>query len=166
MRNSFGKRERATAWCKGKTGLIVFSLCIAFICVFVGISLSNQASPKNNLESFNCRFSSGNMTFSIEVEVDLSDGMDQGEAVNVATCALNRILVVNSEERIGSIESSADLDPNGLWTVKVRCTHSITTWMPGHWGTIGTATSLKSFEAIIDPINRTVEYSLTAIEHH
>lgn len=157
IRASLSKSDRVMAWCRGKTGLIAFALCIAFVLVLVGISLSNQASPKNNLASFDCRFSSS--TFSIEVKVELSDGMDQDEATSVAVSALKEVLVVNSKERIGSFGSSADLDSDGLWAVKLKLTHTITSWQPGHWGSIPTAVTSRSFEAIIDPINRTVECS-------
>ncbi len=96
IRNSLSKRKRITAWCRGRSGLIVFTLCFVFIFLFVGVSLNNQASLKNNLENFDCHFSSNSQTFSIDVEVELSDGMDQDEAVSVAINALNKILFVNS----------------------------------------------------------------------
>ncbi len=166
IRNSLCKRERLAAWCRGRAGLIAFTLCIAIIFVFVGVYLVNQASPKNNLESFSCHFSSSNQTFSVEVEVELSDGMDQDEAISVAASALKEVLVVNSKEQYDPIKASADLDPYGVWTVKVKCTHSITTWSPGHWGSMGTANTMESFVAVIDPINLTIECSLQVIEHH
>lgn len=160
IRDRLSKRERVT-------GLIAFALCIAIILVFVGISFVNQASVKNNLESFSCRFSSGS-TFLIDVEVELSDGMDQGEAINVATCALNRIQVVDSKEQIGTIETSADVDRDGVWTVKLKCMHIIDgNWMrSAEHVPVGTMTTLRSYEVIIDPINRTVEDSMLVIEQY
>jgi len=131
----------------------------------VGISLSNQASPKNNVESFNCRYSSGNVTFSIEVEVELSDGMNPDEAVRVATSALKEILFVNSEEEIGAFRSSADLDHDGVWTVRLMWTrrgrlHDVISGPgTGAWIQIYERWPTESLEALIDPINRTVVYS-------
>jgi len=118
--NSPDSGEHARAWYRGSKRLIAFSLCTAFVFVFVGVSLVNQASPKINLTSFNCCLFSGNQTFSINVEVELSNGMDQNEAINVATNALNKILVINLNEQIESFGSSANLDPGGVWTVRLN----------------------------------------------
>jgi len=159
IRNSPGKRERIAAWCRGRTGLIALTLCVAFILVFVGISLINQASLKNNLESFDCRHSSSSQAFSIEVEVELSDGMDQDEAVSTAVSAMEKVLFANPEMQIGIFGMSADLDRDGLWLVKLKLAQTITTWYPGHWGVMGSMVIWNFFEAIIDPINRTVVYS-------
>ena len=160
-KNSPDSREHVRAWYKGSKGLIVLSLCIAFILVFVGVFLNNRASPRSNLTSFDCRSSSGNQAFSISVEVELSNGMDQNEAVNVATSALNKMLVVNSEERIGSFGSSADLGRDGVWTVRLKWTRITESYFAGvHPGSTVPQTQMTSgsFEAIIDPINRTVIY--------
>lgn len=153
--NGLSNRERVAAWCRSKKVIIAVVLCIAFIFVFVGIFLSNQASPKSNFESFNCLSSSSGQAFSIDVEVELSDGMDQNEAVNVATCALKSIRAVDPEAREVYFGSSANLGLDGLWTVKLEWTNVLHTFPPGHWSPTFLVIS-ESFEALIDPANRTV----------
>lgn len=161
-KNSLDSREHVKARYRGSKGLIVLLLCIAFILVFVGVFLNSQASPRSNPTSFDCRSSSGAQTFSINAEVELSNGMDQNEAVNVATIALSKVLVINSEERIGSFGSSADLGRDGVWAVRLKWTRVTDSFFTGvHPGSTVPQTQMisGSFEAIVDPVNRTVVYS-------
>jgi len=87
--------------------------------------------------------------------------MDQNEAVNVAIGALSNALVINSKERIGSFGSSADLGRDGVWTVRLKWTRVTESFFTGvHPGSTVPQTQMTSgsFEALIDPINRTVVY--------
>ena len=72
---------------------------------------------------------------------------------------MKKVLFENPEMQIGIFGMSVDLDRDGLWAVKLKLTQTITSWTPGHWGVMGTTVTSNSFEAIIDPINRTVVYS-------
>lgn len=160
IRSSLRKRARVSAWCRRKARLIALTLCVALVLVFVSVSFSNQALPKSNLVSFDCHISSSGQTFSIEVEVELSDGMDQEEATSVAIIAFKEKVVgeFSPEEHLLSLGSNAILGSDGLWTVKLKYTHMRYGLPPTHDKPTIVETQ-ESFEAIINPINRTVECS-------
>lgn len=135
------------AWYRGKIGfsLAVSLITVIFLSIIVGVSSPRQktlteGTTNNSLRTvnFTCSCYFLNNTFTVAVEVNLTDGMNQDEAIKVA----NKVFEVT----IGQAGQphqfrSASVDEDGIWTIEL-------TWNFGHW-----------FEAVINPFNKTVVYN-------
>jgi len=154
--------EQAQAWYRGKTGFIVFALlALLIVSVLVDISLYQQKPPTDNLAnrvSFTCRPSLGNQTFTVDVEVNLTDNMDQDEAIRVAIKVYERY--TGSNARLpASYSWAVYMREDGTWTVEFDTTYTIT---KSYCAPRGPRTRLLHviFEVTINPFARTVVYWL------
>jgi len=159
--NDAEKDGHARAWYRRKIGFIVFALLITLLLgsVFVGISLYHQNLPPNNLASFTCRLSSSNQTFTIDVEVDLIDGMDKDEAIKTATKVFDKISQISTQSSPTTFSSTAYVHEDGSWTVEFDVVYMDTSnFIPGHSG-LNTRVSHVKLEMVINPFDQTVVYS-------
>lgn len=134
--------QQAQGWYRGKTGLVFFVFLTITLAAFVlvGIYLRSEKLQPNHMSNFVCRYVSSETTFNVTVKVNLMDGMNQEEAIEVASEVFN--FSVGTPHALESV----NVDENGIWTVQF-------TWgyegeALGHW-----------FEAIINPFNQTVVYN-------
>ncbi len=146
--NNVVKSSRKGAWFRGTAG---FFLSVALITsvvflTLVGIQVLSQKPYENNasndLIAFSCHPSWDGEAITIVVNINLTDGMNQDEAVLVANTLFDKALgqVVLHQLK------SAEVDELGIW--KVELTWGYSTEDLGHW-----------FEAGIDPFNRTIVYN-------
>lgn len=111
-----------------------------------GIHVLSQKPSGNNasddLAAFSCHPSWDAEAFTIVVNVDLTDGMNQDEAILVANTLFDKALAQTVLHQF----KSAEVDDLGVW--KVELTWGYSTEDLGHW-----------FEAGIDPFNQTIVYN-------
>lgn len=148
--------ERKYILSKGKTGFVAVVVFIVVIIVsfFVFVYASHQGSPMNDSGEnnppandsltntpiiFTVRSNSSSQIFTIAVQINLTDGMDQDEAVIVATKVFN--VTVTAQYAVKSVS----VDDQFVWTVGF------------HWGYQGEPLG-HWFRAAINPIDRTIVY--------
>lgn len=149
--------KQKTSRFSGKNGLILLSgLTILIVAsVFVSISLLHQRPPASNSSTnnpsanqqaptvptiFMCRSNCTSQKFPLPILVDLTDGMNRSEAVNVAKKTFEAAL----KEAKYAVQYAQETS-EGTWTVRFRWGY---TGEPlGHW-----------FEAIVNPLDRTIVY--------
>lgn len=154
-RNKTPNSEQSQVWYRGKIGFIVFVTLISIIVIsgLWGFSLFIQKPHANNLPNnhpvqfVNFTYAWGgighpNETFTIPVNVDLTDCMNLDEAISVATTVFN---VTKGQNKLHELRS-ANEDEKGIWTIEFTWGYSIQDL--GHW-----------FEAVIDPFNQTVVWN-------
>jgi len=154
---------QAQARYRGKTGFVAFALLITLliVSVLVGISLHRQEPPTDNLAnlvSFTCRPSLGNQTFTVDVAVNLTDNMDQDEAIRVAIKVYEGY--TGSNARLpASYSWAVYMSEDGTWIVEFDNTYTIT---KSYCAPRGPRTRLLHviFEVTINPFARTVVYRL------
>ena len=143
-------------WSRRKIGLVV-AVILLFLVISALVSISlfrqlsqpndssadNSSSANNSLTNtpviFTVRSNSSGQTFTIIVQINLTDGMDQDEAVIVATKVFNATMTAQYAVR------SVSVDDQFVWTVEFRWGYQGEPL--GHW-----------FRAVINPIDRTVVY--------
>lgn len=146
---------QSQVWYRGKIGFIAFVTLIAVIIVsfLAGLSLYGQKPSAGDLSgnssfqfaNFTCAWArSGypNQTFTVTVDVNLTDGMNLDEAIKVAAKVFN---VTMGQNKLSELKS-ARTDENGIWTVEFAWAYASALYL-GHW-----------FETVIDPFNQTVVY--------
>jgi len=161
--------RQALARYRSKTGFIAFALLTTLltVSVLVGVSLYSQKPPTNNLAnpvSFTCYPSSSNQTFTIEIEANLTDGMDQDEALRVATRVFERN--IHSHQRSPtSCSSTAFVRTDGIWIVEFDTVYTSTSYCTSYRDAyycacrhLGTRFIHEYFEVIINPFVQTVVY--------
>lgn len=129
-------------WYKNKKGFILLTVAIALLTFFIvtGVIFHFQKPETNKPTSFTCRYDSSNETFAVAVEIDLTDGMNQDEAVKVATEVFK--VSVGGQYELRTVTA----DEQGLWTVEFGWGYPGESL--GHW-----------FEGVINPFDRTVTYN-------
>ena len=156
-RNNAVKSMQSQVWYKGKIGFIAFVTLISIIVIsgLWGFSLYVQKPHTNSLPNnhpfhfvnFTCawaRIGDPNKTFTVTINVDLTDGMNLDEAIRVATTVFN---VTMGQNKLHGLRF-ADEDENGIWKIEFGWEYAtVTPLYFGHW-----------FEAIINPSNQTVVY--------
>jgi len=157
-----------------KIGFIAsVTLMTAFLSALVSNSLLHQKPPINNLASFTCGLASSNQTFTIDVEVDLKDGMDQNEAIRVAAKAFNKAtescppfeLARCSDALMLGFDLDACTLEGGIWTVRLHLVHinldyeglARTQDLTRRRAT-GTRLLHEYFELVINPFDQTIVY--------
>jgi len=146
-------------WYRGKLGFIFFVMLVTVpvVSAFMAVTLHSQITQPdnhaNNLSgtvNFTCWLAgSTSEPFIIAAEVNLTDGMDIKEAIEVAT--------ITFETAMGNVSyciRSANVAGDGIWTVEFsweyvmgECSVDVFPHL-GHW-----------FEAVINPSNQTVIYN-------
>ena len=129
-------------WYRGKKGFILFTVAITLLTfpIVIGVSSYFQKPETNKPTSFTCRYNSSNQTFAVSAEIDLTDGMNQDEAVKVATEVFKASVGAQYQLR------TASANEQGMWTVEFDWGYPGESL--GHW-----------FEAIINPFDRTAAYN-------
>lgn len=154
---------QARAWYRRKTKFIAFGLLstIVALSVLVSIPLYHQKPTTNSLASlvnFTCS-SSSNQTFIVDVEVNLTDGMNQDEAISVVAKAYEGARGYSVRLATRSI-SGAYIGENGFWTVEFHITYTRRKYYFG--SCFGISVLHEHFYATVNPIHHTVLYSFTA----
>lgn len=152
MKSDGEKGGQVQAWYRGKIGFIVSAtpITVAISSIITGASLLRQKTPTESIThnslgavNFTCSLYFHNETFTVAVEVNLKDGMNQDEAIKVA----NKVFEVTLGQGGQPHQfRSANVDEKGIWTIELTWGYSIHDL--GHW-----------FEAVINPFNQTVIYN-------
>jgi hypothetical protein len=164
MNKSMRVNENPEVWYKRKAGLIVLALLSgALICVPMGLYLNLRMSQTRALTRFTCYPTLGNNngTFTISVDVNLTNGMSQNEAVLVAETVLNKlVLEKNTEEQLLNLKVSATVGDNGIWSVRFDWDVQRIGYFPGAhpYGPKYMIMIHEYFEATVDPSRQTVVY--------
>lgn len=148
--------DHKLGWSRRRIGffavvILVFVVVSALISIFLyrqslqpnDSSANNQPPANDSLlitpVLFTVHLNSSGQTFTTAVRINLMDGMDQDEAVEVATDVFNA--TVNAQYAVKSV----NVDEDSVWTVELRWGYQGEPL--GHW-----------FKAVINPIDRTVVY--------
>jgi hypothetical protein len=148
--------DHKLGWSGRKIGLsVVVILIFVIVSASIGIFLYRQSLQSNDSSANNqppANDSSSNMpvlfavhsnssgqTFTIAVRINLTDGMDQYEVVEVATEVFNATMAAQYAIK------SVTVNEESVWTVEFRWGYQGEP--QGHW-----------FRAVINPIDRTAVY--------
>lgn len=165
LSNKAETSERAKAWYRGKTGFTVIMLFISVIIAsaLVGVYLYGHRPQTNNLTCFTCFFASSDQTFTIDLDVNLTDGMDQNEAIKVATEVFFKVAEMTYKRDVSITESLAHVREEGTWTVGIDYVEFVVT-EPVHQTHLARFSPIPGyFEAVINPFDHTIAYSF---QHH
>ena len=103
-------------------------LALLSVSVLIGVSVYTQVQTNNvaSLVSFTCRPLSGNLTFVVSVAVDLKDGLDEMEAVRVASEVYNVYdkSHISHTARLRYFTSRTCMQETGIWTVEFNAVYS------------------------------------------
>lgn len=158
------RSDQAQAWYRRKTGFIVILLLTSLLIgSALGVLLYGSKPQKNNLTSFTCLFSSSSQTFTIAVEVNLTDGMDQDEAIKAAKEVFFKVAEMSQKKDVIIVDSLARMREDGTWMVEIDYKEMIIT-EPVHQTHIPRFSPVPGyFEALINPFNQTIKY---CFQHH
>jgi len=159
--NTADSQKLKQPWYRRKKGLLVIVaiLALSTVSIAMAVSLKLQEQTSANAVRFTCGTSSGNLAFNVTASVDLSDGMNQQEALVVADTVYAKVSGTRRQNVPSSLESDATANDNGVWTVKFQAVYTITSYFePGHSGE-GTRVVRENFAAVINPFDLTVTYS-------
>jgi len=146
-------------WMTGKVALIIVGVLIGLFVVSVYFASSlRPESPAEGLICFTCRSFSGNQTFTVYVRVNVTDGMDEGEAVGVATKVVGEMLRTDIKAELGSLSAKATQNDEGIWTVDFDLVYYVTR-TPGKDHAWEGAILRRSFTVSVNPFNQTAVYS-------
>lgn len=154
------KADLTLASNKRKGFFIAFAL-LALLLIFILVDSSlyqqNQTSDNPaNLVSFLCHSSSSNQTFTINVDVDLTDNMDQDEAIKVAFKVLEQSRGLRATSSASAYFSwAAHMNDDGTWVVKFYLFSSVT---KSYCARRMTYIYSEKFVVVINPSSRTVVY--------
>jgi len=135
-------------------------LALLFIFVIVDTYLYQQNQPTNNpadLVSFVCRSSSSNQTFTIDVDVNLTDNMNQDEAIRVALEAYVRSVSLHVNPSASFSATTLEC-VNGIWLVEFDMAYPISSYCAQRLHVM-TRVKREKFLALINPFVHTVEYA-------
>jgi len=154
--NSRQDGEQKRIW-QRKRSLISASVIILLVVVaFAGISYFWFHPAIGDLVSFTCRPSSDNQTIIIYAKVNLTDGMDQEEAMEVANKVFLEAYKQPTERWVlQSFYADPTYDKKGEWIVSFACVY---TSPFAHHGGEGSAVLRRSFTVTINPANQTATY--------
>jgi len=145
---------------RGRAVFIAFAvLTLLIVSALVSISLHEQKSTKNNLAnliSFTCRPSSSNQTFTINVGVNLTDNMNQDEAIVVAFKVYERSISMPVNPT-ASFSLTAHECADGIWLVEFNMAYTISSYCAQRRH-VFTRILREIFVATINPFLRTVVY--------
>jgi len=154
---------------KAKTRRVMLPLLgLIFASVIVGVSFYRQPSRTDELArivSFTCSRYMGNGTFAVDVVANLSDGMDQDEALRVAAKILERV-VLKQEMYTRPPEAyslSAYVHDAGIWTVELDVSYANAYYCRRF---LFARIVHERFEVHINPIERTAVYYSTLTGSH
>jgi len=149
------ENEQATPFYKSKKVIIVLLMLIMLliVSVYVGAFQLLQKLPEANLATFTCRHFLGNETFTITVEVNASDGIDQDEAIEIATRVFNEAFNIQHDNELKSISVVPTCDEHGIWTVDFDIIVTFVRAPSIYWGI-----RRIHFKVAIDPLDHTVLY--------
>jgi len=129
--------------------------------VFEGISLFWSQPAEGNLISFVCSTSSSNQAFTVNANINLTNGMDQDEAIEVAS----KVLLEISQQSVGKslqlLSTNSTHDEKGIWTI------AFTYGAPAHDAnrTYGGSEAIprieKTLTLTVNPFDQTVKYNST-----
>lgn len=152
-------------WLRGSAFFITFGLLSLFIVVaLLEISLQQQNALTNNsvsIVNFVVRKVTGNQTFTVGVGVNLSDGMDEDEAVKVATKVYERSNMY--ERQLGQLPpdyitlSTTHMSEDGTWKVEFHMVSLTAFYCSRNF--MYSRIQREYFWAVINPSNNAVEYA-------
>jgi hypothetical protein len=153
--NSQGSVQKPI-WQRKRTRFLVFAAAIALLIVlaFEGISLFWPHPAGGNLVSFVCSPSSSNQAFIVNAKINLTDGMDQDEAMEVA----NKVLLGISQQTPQLLYTKSNHDEKGMWTVEFIYIYTMPYGKNLYNDGMGSSIARKSLTVTIDPFDQTVKY--------
>jgi len=151
--------RQAPTWNKGKAVFIAFALLtLLIISALVDISLHQQTPATKNLVSFTCHTSPGNQTFTIDVDVNLTDNMDQDEAIRVAVKVYAKSIPLYANPP-ASFSTTTLEGADGIWLVEFDTAYTFSSYCAQNIHVM-TRILRERFVAIINPFAHTVMYTI------
>lgn len=151
-------------WYRSKIVFVAFVTVFALLAalMYVGITSLIQEPLVNNLVCFTCRPSTGNQTFAVMVEVNVTDGMDQDEAIKVANKVFGKGFELDPNYDLRSVSIERMSDEHGIWLVDFYVVYTTTQQTSGG-GRREHAWEGRTlhgyFKVVINPFDQTAVYS-------
>ena len=161
----------SSKWARGKAGFVLstISLSVIVISIIAAITLYGQKPHEIVLTSFMCLPESTNQTFTITAEVNLTDGMDETEAITLASRVFDFATHINETDYV--VQSSSARGTHYInqtaETWKVTMERIYTTTL----SQLGLQYEYKdimlqihcTLQATIDPTNKTIQYNMQSV---
>lgn len=144
-----------------RTRLLVSAAAIVMFIVlaFEGVFLFWPRSAEGNLVSFVCNLSSKQQAFVVDAKVNLTDGMDKNEAMEVASKVLFEISRQTAEQSLQLLSVNCTYDEEGIWTVEFVLGAPVHDASRTYGGSEATPHVLRTCVIAINPFDRTVKYN-------
>lgn len=141
-----------------RRAFLVAVLLIASIAIFtaIGFILLSQRSQAENLVTFTCTASDDRTVFSVAVDVNIADGLDENEAVTITQKVFERMPRPDNY-RFQSSVVECNKDEDGVWNVKPTLTFTRYN-QPWPHTVVLLERLVISYDMVINPFDQTVKY--------
>jgi hypothetical protein len=152
---------RKPVWQRRRTRFLVSAVAIALLIIlaFEGISLFWIHPTKGSFVSFACTSSSNNSPeFVVNANVYLADGMDQDEAMEVASIFFLEVSQHSVGQPLQLLSTNLASDGKGIWTAKFTLEASVHEGSRTYGGNEATPHALRVYFIMINPYDQTIRY--------
>jgi len=91
---------------------------LLIVSILAFLSLQSQKPQTNTNVIFTYCSSLSGETFTITTDINLTDGMDQGEAIKVATKVFEKVFDPGAHYQLESLQINSALHESGIWAVR------------------------------------------------
>lgn len=161
--NDDGSSGQKPLWQQKKIRILVSATAIALIAllVFEGISLFLFHQAEGNFVSFVCNRSFSSQVFIVNANINLTDGMDQEEAMEVASKVVLEISQQSSEQSLRFLFTNSTNDGKGIWTIEYANEVHVFDAGRTYGGSEAIPHTQKTLTMTINPFDQTVKYDVT-----
>jgi hypothetical protein len=147
-------------WHRRSNRFLVSAAVIVFLVVlaFAGIFLFWHSSAEGNLVSFVCTPSSSGQAFIVNARINLADGMNQNEAMEVGSKVFPEISLQAPGGLLQLLSADSVCDEEGIWTVKFTFGSPVPDASRTYSGSEAMRHVLKTVVMTINPFDKTVKY--------
>jgi hypothetical protein len=152
---------RKPIWKRRRTRFLVSATAIAFLTILTLEGILNYWSPTadGNLVCFVCNPSSSNQAFLVNANINLTDGMNQNEAMEVASKVLFGISQQTAGPSLQLLSVNCSHDEEGIWTAEFTLGAPVYDASRTYGGSEATPHALRTCVMAINPFDRTVKYN-------
>jgi len=160
MDSDSGGSMQVSFWRKRRTKFLVSAAVIVLLVVlaFAGIFLFWKSFAEGNLVSFVCSPSSNGQAFVVNARINLTDGMNQNEAMEVASKVLPAISLQGPGGLLQLLSADSACDEEGIWTVKFTFGSPPPDASRTYSGSEAMRHVLRTVVVTINPFRQTVKY--------
>jgi hypothetical protein len=145
---------------RGKTGFVLFTISIGIIVISIIAAIIFYGQKPHEIV-FTCHSESTNQTFTTTAEVNLADGMDETEAITLASKVFDQAVTVDTNYILQSVVVLSINQTSDTWKITMERKYTTTNTMLGlQHGYAPIILQISwTLQATINPTNQTIQYA-------